>query len=527
MLLVISMLLVNITLLGQGFITTWKTDNPGESDDYTILIPTWGNGYDCQVNWGDGSPDSNYSGSDPIISHTFGGIGTYTVTITGDFPRIFFVNEGDKDKILSVDQWGVQVWTTMEEVFYGCSNLHIIATDSPDLSQATNMRRMFSEALVMNEDIETWDVSNITNMQGLFFGAELFNQDIEMWDVSSVISMGGMFRDADSFNQDIGMWDVSSVTSMGGMFRGADSFNQDIGMWDVSSVTSMGGMFLGADSFNQDIGMWDVSNVTSMNSMFGFTDSFNQDIGYWDVSNVTSMNSMFASADTFDQDISNWDVSNVEDMLGMFWFTDSFNQDIGIWDVSNVEDMLGMFAYSDNFNQNIGTWDVSNVIDMTDMFLNAGLSTENYDALLIGWNAQDLQPNINFHGGFSNYCTAEAERNNMILNDGWTIDDNGLDCTVVSIFENESPLNALTLNIFPNPGNGTNLHFKIDREIANLKNASIQIHDSSGMIVSSQNYSLSVTENNTYNFENKLSSGLYSFNIILDDQIVSKKFVIE
>jgi len=35
---------------------------------------------------------------------------------------------------------------------------------------------------------------------------------------------------------------------------------------------------------------------------------------------------------------------------------------------------------------------------MGNMFNGATLSTANYDALLIGWEAQTLQPNVNFHG---------------------------------------------------------------------------------------------------------------------------------
>ncbi|MDZ7717565.1 MAG: hypothetical protein U5K72_01945 [Balneolaceae bacterium] len=37
------------------FITTWKTDNPGASNDQSIRIPMIGNGYDFNVDWGDGT----------------------------------------------------------------------------------------------------------------------------------------------------------------------------------------------------------------------------------------------------------------------------------------------------------------------------------------------------------------------------------------------------------------------------------------------------------------------------------------
>ena len=58
------------------------------------------------------------------------------------------------------------------------------------------------------------------------------------------------------------------------------------------------------------------------------------------------------------------------------------------------------------------------------------LSTANYDSLLVGWNAQVLNPGITFSGGNSTYCSdaAIAARANMIASDSWTITDGGRYC---------------------------------------------------------------------------------------------------
>ena len=73
------------------FITTWKTDNPGVSADNQITIPTFtGETYNYTVDWGDGTSDSNVSGD---ITHTYGVPGTYQVSISGTFPRIYFEAE--------------------------------------------------------------------------------------------------------------------------------------------------------------------------------------------------------------------------------------------------------------------------------------------------------------------------------------------------------------------------------------------------------------------------------------------------
>ena len=174
----------------------------------------------------------------------------------------------------------------------------------------------------------------------------------------------------------------------------------------------------------------DMSSVTDMNFMFNGASSFNQDIGDWDVSQVIGINGMFAGANAFNQDIGDWNVSQVTDMSIMFSGANAFNQDIGDWDVSKVTDMNFMFNGASSFNQDIGSWNVSQVTKMNSMFFGVALSPENYDALLIGWNAQTLQTGVTFHGGNSKYTTAaQTARDNIIdvtNGHGWTITDGGL-----------------------------------------------------------------------------------------------------
>jgi len=59
------------------------------------------------------------------VTHNFGVAGTYTIRIRGTFPRIFFNNGGDRQKLLDVQQWGALAWTSMNNAFLGCSNLNI------------------------------------------------------------------------------------------------------------------------------------------------------------------------------------------------------------------------------------------------------------------------------------------------------------------------------------------------------------------------------------------------------------------
>ena len=52
--------------------------------------------------------------------------------------------------------------------------------------------------------------------------------EIEDWDVSNVTDMEKMFRAAGSFNQPLNNWNVSNVNNMGFMFGWAESFNQPL-----------------------------------------------------------------------------------------------------------------------------------------------------------------------------------------------------------------------------------------------------------------------------------------------------------
>ena len=194
---------------------TFKIKVSSESVGDTFTIPTIGGGYNYNVKT---SEDHVLTGQDDSCTITWASAGDKTIEIWGDFPRIYFNNTGDKDKLLDILQWGVIKWTSMEHSFFGCTNISTLtATDSPDLSLVTSLNSMFSSASAFNQDISSWDVSNVTDMGSMFRSASAFNQDISSWDTSNVNNMGSMFRST-AFNQDIGSWDTSDVTDMSFMF---------------------------------------------------------------------------------------------------------------------------------------------------------------------------------------------------------------------------------------------------------------------------------------------------------------------
>ncbi|QAA80657.1 BspA family leucine-rich repeat surface protein [Aequorivita sp. H23M31] len=464
---------------GEYFVTTWQTTMSNEM----ITIPTTGSGYNYSVDWGDGNTDGGWFGD---ASHIYTAPGVYTVKINGAFPRIYFNNSGDRMKIKSIEQWGVNPWTSMNSAFLGCENLVSHAMDMPDLSMVTDMYGMFAFARKFNGDANfgNWNVGNVTSMYGMFGGASIFNYPIGNWNVGNVTTMEKMFDGASLFNQPIDNWNVGNVTSMNSMFRTAMNFNQDLNSWNVSNVTDMSGMFAYARKFNGAIGNWNVGNVTNMKGMFGGASVFNQYIGGWDVGNVTDMEQMFHGATIFNQDLGAWNVSNVTNMNNMLATAMKFNQDISNWNVSNVTNMRSMFFHANRFDQNLGAWDVSNVTDMTNMFVNVTLSTSNYDALLNGWSALPLKSNVKFHAGLSKYCAGEPGRNILTGTFNWTIIDGGMDCGVFSERLDVGSHGALVgTTLYPNP-------MRDQLNILNSSNSeleSLSIYDLTGRLIQSYN----------------------------------------
>ena len=462
----------------QAFITTWDTSYPGVgTNGSSIKIPAspYSN-YD--VDWDDDGVFDEFGIVGPKV-HDFGTPGIYTIRIQGDLKSMEFDNGGSKRKLISIDQWGNIAWQSMYWSYFGCENLNILASDTPDLSSVTDMTYMFRDCAKLNADLNVWDVSNVANFTGTFQGCTIFNGDISSWDVSSGSFFSGMFKEASAFNQNIGGWDLgNSSKMMNEMFWDAASFNQDINAWDVSKATRMEHMFDGASSFNQDLDMWDVSMVEAFSYMFANTDAFNgnidnwqiyssnsigrmfynalafnRDISSWYVSNIvysdnvfngaisfnqninswqwfstTNLSGMFQGATAFNQPLYSWDLSNITDITRMFEDAISFNQDLSAWDVSTVSYRVNTFKNATAFNQNLGMWDLSNATNLSGFLNNCGMDITHYDSTIIGWSSQNVD-NISMSAVGLKFCLSEDERSSLINDHNWSFAGDSKDCS--------------------------------------------------------------------------------------------------
>ena len=258
-------------------------------------------------------------------------------------------------------------------------------------------------------DISNWGTLDITTNKS-FFGCS--NLDISATDapIISTTDLTRTFSNCTSLTEpDLNSWDVSSVTLFGnyqsGVFFFASNANPKIELWDVSSGTSFRDMFW-FTQFNRDISNWNISSATglALSGMFGFT-PFNQPIQNWTLPPaVTSLG---------------------ETNQGMF-YQSMFNQPIGTWNTSSIIKMRQVFQNATSFDQDLSNWQVTQVTDLLSVMSGVTLSTVNYDALLIAWDAQGAMSysgTVNFGGSkYTAGGAAEAARTSLISKWGGIID---------------------------------------------------------------------------------------------------------
>ena len=208
------------------------------------------------------------------------------------------------------------------------------------------------------------DTSKITDMSYLF-NSEIFNKlefDVSEWNVSNVTNMERMFIGCDKFDNDLSKWNVSNVTNMETMFIGCRKF-KGVGLssWDVSNVEDMSGMFKNCINLSEDLSNWNVSNVKYMSSMFYYCLLFDCNLSKWDVSKVVLFNEMFDNCEIFKgKGVDKWNTISAQDTGFMFYECIKFNADLSKWNIENILDMRFMFAGCKKFKgKGLENWNVT------------------------------------------------------------------------------------------------------------------------------------------------------------------------
>ena len=397
--------------------------------------------------------------------------------------------------------------TNMESMFQEATDFNS-SLASFNTDKVTNMSNMFYQAKSFNQPVNHFNTSKVTTMSGLFSHAEAFNQPVDHFDTKNVTRMSGMFRYATKFDQSVSNFDTRNVTDIFSMFYGASNFNQSVSNFNTEKVTNMQYMFSYATKFNQPVSNFDTRNVTDFLGMFAGASSFNQSVSNFNTEKAERMNSMFANASSFDQPIDNFNTSNVTNMSEMFRDAKSFNHPVKHFKTNLVTDMSKMFSGATTFNQPLDGWNTSNIVDVSEMFYGAvafnqpinmdfskvdrasgmfaraksfnqdishinytfpskgnnplynfvsdsGLSTKNYDKLLVSWNQKlpDLSnSSIRKIGNYNmTYCRSEAARQKL-YEKHWQLEYDRKDCEEYNMPPQDILLDKDNIDENTNPG---------------------------------------------------------------------------
>jgi surface protein len=469
----------------EPFVFTIRTDSlsAGSTGARRFKPPfEVGGNSDFIVNWGDGTEES-FSGD--TLSHTYAVAGTYDVTILGGIGAWAFDDAGDKLKITNVIEWGDFV--LRKDAFRGCTNLNTTASDAPTL--VSNIDRAFSGCTSLTTlDVSGWNTANVVSMKATFLSCgALTALAVADWNVSLLQYPDALFLGCSSVAElDVSNWNTRSMLTTQSMFSGCESLDTlAVANWDVSNVTGLDLMFFSCSGIEHlDLSLWDVSNVTSMyrfagqctnlisvswagwdvSSVANFSEALNGninlvtlDVSTWNTSSAVIMDRMFRSCTSLTTlDVSNWDVSLLQDPTALFlscsslaeldvssWNTGSMvttrfmfsgcesldTLAVENWDVSNVTTMDRMFRSCTSLvGLDPSGWDVSEVTDGTDFAQSVEMSTANYNATLVNWEAQSVQNNVSVNFGSSKYSLSSAAataRAALIADHAWTITDGG------------------------------------------------------------------------------------------------------
>jgi len=147
------------------FIMTFETTGVDE----TLTIPCQDIGvFNCSIDWGDGSFSYINSFDDANLAHIYAVAGTYTVSIEGNFPNIFFNAEGDKDKLRTVVQLGNTGLISLEAAFLGCEGLTSIQSGECSTKLLTTMSQFAKDCVALGTlNIRTMDLSKVIAMYSL------------------------------------------------------------------------------------------------------------------------------------------------------------------------------------------------------------------------------------------------------------------------------------------------------------------------------------------------------------------------
>lgn len=166
--------------------------------------------------------------------------------------------------------------TSLDDLFYGNTNLTNINVSNWDTSNITSLRSTFSSVKNL-ESVECadWNVSNVTTFYALFDTCSILKTiDVSKWDTSSATNMAWMFNNNSLKTLDVSNFNTSKVANMFAMFSGCHSLTRiDVSNFNTSNVLDFGRAFSYWDNVCEELNIsgLNLTRVTSIDNAFWST----------------------------------------------------------------------------------------------------------------------------------------------------------------------------------------------------------------------------------------------------------------
>ncbi|MDB9801054.1 BspA family leucine-rich repeat surface protein [Flavobacteriaceae bacterium] len=254
----------------------------GDSNNQQFQLPLVAvSAFNAVVDWGDGSVDIITSPTQAETLHTYASAGIYEINITDSLSGWRFDNNGDKDKLINILNWGVFQFD-VNRAFEQCSLTTISATDKPFLITTLN-EAFFNCSSLGSFDVSKWDLSNCVDLRRAFRGcgqnaAGTFTAlDVSNWNVSNVIRMDEILQGTDIAIFDTTSWTTTAMTNMKSAFRQCNDLDYPLDNFDMNGVTDLRDLFRqanGMSTANYDATLISWANQTlSQNEQTDFGDA--------------------------------------------------------------------------------------------------------------------------------------------------------------------------------------------------------------------------------------------------------------
>ena len=359
----------------------------------------------------------------------------------------------------------------------------VFTLPSLDFSACTKFDFMFLSSKIQTINLGSWTLraagaTMVSFLQAVTFKAgATYTIDLSGWsNTSGITSLNSAFRGTSGMTSlNLTGWNTSAVTTFYRMFYYCDELTQIVGLngLNATAATTVKEMFIGTQNLDFGAGAttnfgsnWgpNLGNCTDFHSCFytnGNTTPGTDPpyVSNWDMSAATTIYQMFYTCKhSGSLDVSSWDVTSLTGtgIYRAFQNNTSTSLNVSSWELSGgitsaFESFRGSsvtalaFTDSNNDFSAVTTWyrsmysssvtsltfdgsvSFAGTTTMQDMMVNTGISTANYDALLLRLDATNNNAVV-AHFGSSEYTGggAVATARASLVTKGWTITDGGI-----------------------------------------------------------------------------------------------------